>query len=91
MIRTITLSDGRIATGAEIGRLDDGRVIIASGRDDLTGWPLRRKGLRGLLSALALAALAMGIAAQLHAETLLNVSYDPTRALYRDINAAFSD
>ena len=91
MIRTITLSDGRIATGAEIGRLDDGRVIIASGRDDLTGWPPRRKGLRGLLSALALAALAMGIAAQLDAETLLNVSYDPTRELCRDINAAFSD
>ena len=36
------------------------------------------------------AALALGLG-QARAESLLNVSYDPTRELYRDINAAFAD
>lgn len=35
--------------------------------------------------------LALAIAAPAHAETLLNVSYDPTRELYRDVNAAFAE
>ncbi len=47
--------------------------------------------LRGTLSAVALAILALGAApAETRAETLLNVSYDPTRELYREINGAFS-
>lgn len=40
------------------------------------------------LSVVALAALL--IAPSVHAETLLNVSYDPTRELYREVNAAFA-
>ncbi|WP_134726647.1 sulfate ABC transporter substrate-binding protein [Paracoccus luteus] len=39
------------------------------------------------ISALALALLAFAPAA--HAQSLLNVSYDPTRELYRDVNQAF--
>ena len=41
---------------------------------------------------LAVAGLALGaaIGAPASAETLLNVSYDPTRELYRDVNAAFA-
>jgi sulfate transport system substrate-binding protein len=39
----------------------------------------------GLLGAAALAALGTTVAAQ----ALLNVSYDPTRELYQDFNAAF--
>ncbi len=39
------------------------------------------------LGALALASIAVGPAAA--QVTLLNVSYDPTRELYQDINAAF--
>ncbi|WEF25227.1 sulfate ABC transporter substrate-binding protein [Paracoccus sp. S3-43] len=35
--------------------------------------------------------LALAIAAPASAETLLNVSYDPTRELYRDVNAAFAE
>lgn len=35
--------------------------------------------------------LALAIAAPATAETLLNVSYDPTRELYRDVNAAFAE
>src|SRR5262245_55849115 len=39
----------------------------------------------------ALAVLAVALAAPaLHAQTLLNVSYDPTRELYEDYNAAFA-
>ncbi len=41
--------------------------------------------------AAALATVALGLAAVAHAETrLLNVSYDPTRELYRDFNTAFA-
>jgi sulfate transport system substrate-binding protein len=40
--------------------------------------------------ALALAALATLTAANAGNVTLLNVSYDPTRELYKDINAAFA-
>ena len=46
-----------------------------------------------LLSVLALAALAAGathVPAARAADTLLNVSYDPTRELYEDYNAAFA-
>jgi len=48
---------------------------------------------RKLLSVLALAALAAGathVPAARAADTLLNVSYDPTRELYEDYNAAFA-
>ena len=48
---------------------------------------------RKLLSVLALAALAAGTArapaALAASDTLLNVSYDPTRELYEDYNAEF--
>ncbi|PLL12773.1 sulfate transporter subunit [Tabrizicola sp. TH137] len=47
--------------------------------------------MRGTLSALAVALLALGSApAPVQAESLLNVSYDPTRELYRELNEAFS-
>jgi sulfate transport system substrate-binding protein len=46
-----------------------------------------RRTLNVVLSALALAA---GLAASSHAQELLNVSYDPTRELYQEFNAAFT-
>jgi sulfate/thiosulfate-binding protein len=47
-----------------------------------------KKWLGGILSALLVVALAVPVqAAQV---TLLNVSYDPTRELYTDFNAAFA-
>ncbi len=53
--------------------------------------PLLRR-LRAGLAAIAIAVLAVGTAPSPgQAEELLNVSYDPTRELYRDINAAFTD
>ncbi len=51
-------------------------------------WPLPRF-LTGALSALAMGAVVLG-AAEIRAETLLNVSYDPTRELYREFNEAFA-
>lgn len=49
---------------------------------DLVGWRVALSG-----SAVALLALAQPVSAQ---STLLNVSYDPTRELYREVNEAFS-
>src|SRR5918997_7208490 len=50
---------------------------------------MRRSFLLGSLSALALPLLPGEGGAQ-QKQTLLNVSYDPARELYRDINAAFA-
>src|SRR6188474_1775715 len=47
-----------------------------------SNWTLLRSGLLLLSAALAAPAL--------HAQTLLNVSYDPTRELYEEYNAAFA-
>ena len=46
--------------------------------------------MRRLLSALLATTLFMGSTAQAADFTLLNVSYDPTRELYKAINAAFA-
>src|SRR5262245_10549384 len=45
--------------------------------------------LRNTLAAAAAVGLALGASAVLADTTLLNVSYDPTRELYKDVNAAF--
>ena len=46
---------------------------------------------RTFRQGLAAAALVLGLVGLTHAETtLLNVSYDPTRELYQDFNAAFA-
>jgi sulfate/thiosulfate transport system substrate-binding protein len=45
---------------------------------------------RALLLAFSAAALLCATAAQAAHVTLLNVSYDPTRELYKDVNAAFA-
>ena len=44
-----------------------------------------------ILSGVAGLALSLGLAGTAGAATLLNVSYDPTRELYKDINKAFAD
>ncbi|MFC3060110.1 sulfate ABC transporter substrate-binding protein [Paenirhodobacter populi] len=49
--------------------------------------PFLRPRLRGTLSALTVALL--GFAPVAHAQSLLNVSYDPTRELYRAYNELF--
>jgi sulfate transport system substrate-binding protein len=50
------------------------------------------KRVTALLGALALGAAAFTVTApQVSAQTLLNVSYDPTRELYREYNVWFAD
>jgi len=49
----------------------------------------KRAGWRGALAAAALAFAAAGAAQAGQKQTLLNVSYDPTRELYRAIDEAF--
>jgi sulfate/thiosulfate-binding protein len=46
--------------------------------------------MTSLRQPLLAAVFAVIVGATLHAQTLLNVSYDPTRELYSQINAAFS-
>ena len=89
MLATITLAGTVTAQGPVTKAHADGRVTIADGLRRMTGWPVSR--LRGLVATLALAALGLGAApAPVAAESLLNVSYDPTRELYRDLNEAFT-
>lgn len=91
MLTKIQTVDNGIAQGLKVAELTDGRVTIETGRERVTGWPLPAFS-RGALTALALALLALGAApAPVHAETLLNVSYDPTRELYREVNEAFAE
>ncbi len=89
MFATIKIAGDVTAQGERIADHDDGRVTIADGSRRLTGWPVTR-GLKGALSALALALIGFG-SAPAQAESLLNVSYDPTRELYRDFNEVFAE
>jgi sulfate transport system substrate-binding protein len=80
---TARLPEKTVPEHADAGSLRPGPVR-------LTGWAFGRS-LRGALSAMALGALALGAApSPVQAETLLNVSYDPTRELYREFNEVFS-
>jgi len=45
--------------------------------------------MKSLVRVAAVAAVAVGLAGSLAAQTLLNASYDPTRELYAAVNAAF--
>ena len=88
MFATITLAGSITAQGPVSQTHADGRVTIADGPQRLTGWPVAR--LRGLLAGIALATLGLvATPAPVAAESLLNVSYDPTRELYGEINEAF--
>jgi sulfate/thiosulfate-binding protein len=89
MFATITLAGSITAQGPITRTHADGRVTIADGLRQLTGWPVTR--LRGLLAGIALATFGLGaVPSPVAAETLLNVSYDPTRELYREFNEAFA-
>jgi len=54
----------------------------------------RSRGLRGWRAAFAVAAMGLAVTTVAHgalADTLLNVSYDPTRELYKAYDAAFAE
>lgn len=84
---TTTLVGNLRSRGAKIRDEAAGRATIDTGAARMTGWPVSRL-LRS--TALALALAGFGVASQASAETLLNVSYDPTREFYREFNAAFA-
>jgi sulfate/thiosulfate transport system substrate-binding protein len=89
MFTTITIAGHVTAQGILTQNHADGRVTISTGTSSFTGFPVR--AWVGRVAVAALAALSFGLAAPqaLRAESLLNVSYDPTRELYKDLNAAF--
>ncbi|CAM3071940.1 sulfate transport system substrate-binding protein [Paracoccus aminovorans] len=96
MIRTIRVTDSQLAHGRVIRRYLDGRLTVDDGTKRMTGYPLRAGfwdrcfGLRRAMGV-AVTVAGLGLAGQVHADnSLLNVSYDPTRELYRDVNAAFA-
>lgn len=97
MIHTVFLSAHVQAQGPLIDRLPDGRLLIEAGGRKIAGHPLVREtaepmGWKAVLAAalIGLSSLA-GTAPQAQAETILNVSYDPTREFYRDYNAWFAN
>lgn len=94
MTTTITIGKNIKVRGQILREHADGRITIATRGQELTGWPEKRpraRGfLKGLLSALALVALTATGAPKASAESLLNVSYDPTREFYRAYNDLFA-
>lgn len=90
MLTTISLSRHITAQGQKTADHTDGRVTIADGARRLTGWPIARIA-RSTSALVALVLAGLVGAPQLQAETLLNVSYDPTRELYREVNEAFTE
>ena len=88
MFKTIRIAGEITAQGTHVCDHSDGRVTISTGTRTFTGWPILRM-VKGTLAALALAVFGFGDPGAVQAETLLNVSYDPTRELYAAIDTAF--
>lgn len=87
---TIALGRHASAQGLKLQDHEDGRVTICTGNQRLTGWPVTRT-LRAALAALVVGVATLAAGPQtVQAQTLLNVSYDPTRELYRDLNDVFA-
>lgn len=70
----------------------DGRSIRSRGAEEsrCRGAGPAAPGLRRI-AAIVASVVGLGLAGPVHADnSLLNVSYDPTRELYREVNAAFA-
>ena len=98
MIRTIRVTESQLAHGRVIRRYLDGRLTVEDGTKRVTGYPLQpgfwarclHLPLRRVMGV-AVTVAGLGLAGQVQADnSLLNVSYDPTRELYRDVNEAFT-
>ncbi|MDO5657097.1 MAG: sulfate ABC transporter substrate-binding protein [Paracoccus sp. (in: a-proteobacteria)] len=94
MFRTIAIGKHTLAQGIQTKAHPDGRITVNTGVGLKTGVPVARfRAARSLLAsgagALALAVMSWAAPAPVHAQELLNVSYDPTREFYRDYNALF--
>lgn len=89
MPTTLTVIDPVSAQGMKLRDHADGRVTLFTGPRQLTGWPVTRV-VRRALAMFAVSVLGFGAVPQARAEeSLLNVSYDPTREFYRAFNEAF--
>ena len=97
MIHTVAISSHVQAQGPLIERLPDGRLLIEAGGSKVAGHPLSRVLQRAGGWKAFVAAALIGLssltatAPQVSAQTLLNVSYDPTREFYREYNVWFAD
>ncbi|MFU8866181.1 MAG: sulfate ABC transporter substrate-binding protein [Rhodobacterales bacterium] len=97
MIHTVSVSPHVLAQGPLVQKLPDGRLVVDAGGRQVVGHTLSRpagrlSSVKALLVGAALGLAGLGISApQAEAQTLLNVSYDPTRELYREYNAWFAD
>ena len=93
MFSTIQIAGNVTAQGPILRQLQDGRVEIDAGGHALAGFPVARakaQRSRALLSLSLVTALSLGAGAATAETSLLNVSYDPTRELYADIDEAFA-
>jgi sulfate transport system substrate-binding protein len=96
MIHTVAISSRVQAQGPLIQCLPDGRLLMDIGGRTVAGLTCMMEvrnvfGLKSILGgALISLSLLIGNVPQASAETLPNVSYDPTRELYREFNEAFS-
>ena len=83
MFKTIVVAGRITAQGFFVQSLPDGRIVISLGERQMTGVPVG--ALRRSAAALVLTLAAFGFggsfAQPVQAESLLNVSYDPTREL----------
>lgn len=97
MNTTIRIGGNIKVTGQLLRLHKNGRLTIVAHGQEVTGWPVERRRtfgqtLKGLLLAATLGVVPMAHGAQAQsAETLLNVSYDPTREFYRAYNELFSE
>jgi sulfate transport system substrate-binding protein len=105
MPTTIHVTGTTLASGNVVWSLPDGRVAVEEEGRIRIGWPVdmtrkspARRGIASFLPGLRIALAGGLVAAGLLAaapsaqaqDTLLNVSYDPTRELYREVNEAFN-
>ena len=95
MIHTVAISSRVQAQGQLTQTLPDGRLLMGIGGRTVAGLTCMKEvrnvsGLKSVLGgALIGLSLLIGNVPQASAETLLNVSYDPTRELYREFNEAW--
>ena len=87
MLTTKEIGSYALAEGVNLTDHADGHVTISTGL--IQKWPVARF-LKGTLAALAIFAVPFAAPPPVLAETLLNVSYDPTREFYREFNEAFA-
>lgn len=97
MIHTIAIGSHVLAQGPLVAHLPDGCLVIEAGGRTVAGRPptARTAGLGGWKGAVAAALFGLSsllaTAPGASAQTLLNVSYDPTREFYREYNIWFAD